>query len=60
MFLAFGQALLLKPQEGEMTCARLFNEDSYSSVEVSVGDPKQVLRLVADTGSDNCIIKEPL
>ena len=61
MFIALGQALLVKPgPEGETTCARLFNEDSYSSVEVSVGEPPQVLRLVADTGSDNCIIKAPL
>lgn len=40
------------------TCTPLSNRETYSSVRVSVGHPAQRLDLVADTGSDNCIVKD--
>eukprot|EP00438_Fugacium_kawagutii_P001087 Skav236110 [mRNA] locus=scaffold1166:419262:423886:+ [translate_table: standard] len=40
------------------TCAPLSNQGLYSTVKVSIGDPAQTFDLVADTGSDACIVKD--
>eukprot|EP00434_Breviolum_minutum_P032704 symbB.v1.2.028921.t1/scaffold3113.1/size63308/2 len=44
--------------QGEVTCAALSNQELFSSVKVSIGDPAQTFDLVADTGSDTCIVKD--
>ena len=44
--------------QGEVTCAPLSNQELYSSVKVSIGDPAQTFDLVADTGSDTCIVRD--
>jgi len=40
------------------TCSPLKNHQTYSSVEVAVGNPPQYFNLVADTGSNSCIVKD--
>lgn len=45
-------------RQDEQTCAPLSNQELYSSVKVSIGDPAQTFDLVADTGSDSCIVKD--
>ena len=45
-------------RQDELTCAPLSNQELYSSVKVSIGDPAQTFDLVADTGSDSCIVKD--
>lgn len=45
-------------RQDEPTCAPLSNQELYSSVKVSIGDPAQTFDLVADTGSDSCIVKD--
>lgn len=40
------------------TCAPLSNQGLYSTVKVSIGSPAQAFDLVADTGSDACIVKD--
>eukprot|EP00438_Fugacium_kawagutii_P031206 Skav220801 [mRNA] locus=scaffold150:381932:383632:+ [translate_table: standard] len=40
------------------TCSPLKNHLTYSSVKVSIGTPPQHFHLVADTGSNNCIVND--
>lgn len=39
-------------------CSVLENHEVYSSVKVAIGNPPQLFDLVADTGSDNCIVND--
>ena len=58
--LCIGLSISLKggSRQDEPTCAPLSNQELYSSVKVSIGDPAQTFDLVADTGSDSCIVKD--
>ena len=47
-----GSKMLLNQQ----TCSILDNHEVYSSLRVAIGNPPQTFDLVADTGSDNCIV----
>ena len=64
MQMRVAQGLLLRGSNatasvpGPETCQVLKNEETYSSIKVSVGNPPQSFQLVADTGSDNCIVKD--
>ena len=62
-FLFIGESIYVKngkspAGQGEVTCAALSNQELFSSVKVSIGDPAQTFDLVADTGSDTCIVKD--
>ena len=62
-FLFSGESIYVKngnspAGQGEVTCAPLSNQELYSSVKVSIGDPAQTFDLVADTGSDTCIVRD--
>lgn len=56
----FANAILVKdvPQTRIETCSPLKNHQTYSSVEVAIGNPPQYFNLVADTGSNSCIVKD--
>lgn len=57
--LAVGHGVALKYRDlASETCATLRNHETYSSVEVSVGNPPQSFSLIADTGSDAVIVKD--
>lgn len=45
------------PSKRGQACAGLKNHEVYSSVRVYVGSEQVAFDLVADTGSDNCIVK---
>ncbi len=57
---AVGHCVALKYRDLAVpeTCATLRNHETYSSVEVSVGNPPQSFSLIADTGSDAVIVKD--
>ncbi|CAE7554875.1 unnamed protein product [Symbiodinium necroappetens] len=48
----------LAVHDQEETCSPLRNHETYSSVPVDVGTPSQTFELVADTGSNNCIVMD--
>lgn len=60
LVLGFANAILVKDvqQTRIETCSPLKNHQTYSSVEVAIGNPAQTFSLVADTGSNSCIVKD--
>ncbi|CAK9083526.1 Aspartic proteinase A1 [Durusdinium trenchii] len=61
--LAFFQPLLVfginvRLSNQETSCAKLENHETYSAVKVAIGSPPQMFSLVADTGSNSCIVKD--
>mmetsp|Transcript_44584 Transcript_44584/g.70923 ORF Transcript_44584/g.70923 Transcript_44584/m.70923 type:complete len:637 (-) Transcript_44584:70-1980(-) len=56
----FANAILVKDVQKTRieTCSPLKNHQTFSSVEVAIGNPAQLFNLVADTGSNSCIVKD--